>query len=316
LQEDEVLGRIRSSVDNPLDLEAAGHALFDMLPERRGNLFGDEVYRLTKAPDAATSYPRPPFRDDPSGDDAPRESPSTGPASGKPDASRKSDRFARASRYLPPNHKFSPNDVVAITLQPRGSGDFFGPSAIPAGDGAASVEARVLGLGPTYVDVALRAGTFEAALGPAPNDYHHRSAGANANASAATLRVRADRFVSRVPYERMVAALCQTTNVPGRSKTTDAMRVSGGAPEDASPAAAPAYDNIHMDEVLREAILSTHALADPSNSPLHRDIDSAYDLEELVRRPPWASPVFGGFDASVCEFRVDNKNSHLFCCLV
>jgi hypothetical protein len=198
--------------------------------------------------------------------------------------------------------------VVAITLQPRGSGDFFGPSSIPAGDGAASVEARVLGLGPTYVDVALRAGSFEAALGPAPNDYH-RPEGAT-NPSAAPLRVRADRFVSRVPYERMVAALCQTTNVPVRTKTADAMRVSGGAPEDASSAAAPAYDNIHMDEVLREAILSTHALADPSNSPPPRDIDSAYDLEELVRRPQGPPLCLGTLTRAFASF--GSTKTHTF----
>jgi hypothetical protein len=42
-QEDEVLGRIKASLEDPISLEKAGHALFDMYPERRGNLFGDEV---------------------------------------------------------------------------------------------------------------------------------------------------------------------------------------------------------------------------------------------------------------------------------
>ena len=51
-QEQEVLGRIKASIDDPLALEVAGHAIFDLYPERRGNLFGDEVYRLVKAPDA------------------------------------------------------------------------------------------------------------------------------------------------------------------------------------------------------------------------------------------------------------------------
>jgi hypothetical protein len=38
-----VLGRIKASLEDPISLEKAGHALFDMYPERRGNLFGDEV---------------------------------------------------------------------------------------------------------------------------------------------------------------------------------------------------------------------------------------------------------------------------------
>lgn len=42
-QEEEVLSRIKASVDSPLALEEAGFALFDLYPERRGNLFSDEV---------------------------------------------------------------------------------------------------------------------------------------------------------------------------------------------------------------------------------------------------------------------------------
>jgi hypothetical protein len=256
VQENEVLGRIRASIDNPLDLEAAGHALYDLLPLRRGNLFGDEVYRLAKAPDATTTYPR-------SVDVDFLDSLSTNEV--------KSDSSGKDTRYLPPNHKFSSNDVVVITLQPQGSGDFFGTSSLPTSDDAVSVEARVLNLGPTYLDVAVPVGAFEAAFGPAPNDY--RSPGANA-----ALRLRADRFVSSVPYQRMVAALSQMTNVPDRLKKPSTVEVGS---ETASRASGAAHENIHMDEVLREAILVTHAFVDPY-SPVHRDPDS-YDLEELVR---------------------------------
>ncbi len=46
LQEREVVSRLEASLDDPLSLELAGHALFDMFPERRGNLFSDEVRNL------------------------------------------------------------------------------------------------------------------------------------------------------------------------------------------------------------------------------------------------------------------------------
>lgn len=56
-QEEEVINRIKSSLDDPLGYENAGFALLDMCAERRGNLFGDEVYRITKAKDATSTYP-------------------------------------------------------------------------------------------------------------------------------------------------------------------------------------------------------------------------------------------------------------------
>ena len=34
---------MKASVDDPISLENAGYAIFDMYPERRGNLFADEV---------------------------------------------------------------------------------------------------------------------------------------------------------------------------------------------------------------------------------------------------------------------------------
>jgi hypothetical protein len=70
---------------------------------------------------------------------------------------------------LSKKHKFSANDVVMWTLQPRGGGDFFGAHTLPNNKLAVSIEARVLNIDPTYVDVALPMVTFEVAFGPAPN---------------------------------------------------------------------------------------------------------------------------------------------------
>ena len=50
------MARIKASLDDPLGYEAAGFAVFDLYPERRGNLFSDEVYRLVKAHDATTTF--------------------------------------------------------------------------------------------------------------------------------------------------------------------------------------------------------------------------------------------------------------------
>ena len=133
---------------------------------------------------------------------------------------------------------------------------------MPTSGLAISVEARVLSTGPTYVDIALPGGAFEATFGPAPN-----------NASAKgdpRMRLRADLFFSNIPYTRMVAALGQITSIPDKKKKPN------GATEESSSA----HDNICMDEVLRDAILSTFAFNDAS-SPIFRDTD-ACDLREMV----------------------------------
>lgn len=237
-QEEEVLSRIKASADNPLALEEAGYALFDLYPERRGNLFSDEVYRLTKANDASTTYSR---RD-------------------VEDSDHKSG--------LPLNHKFSSNDVIVLTAQPRGSGDFFGPSSLPTSSFAVSVEARVLNAGPTYIDIALPGGAFEATFGPAPNNAGDKKGDPR-------MRLRADLFFSTVPYTRMVQALGQITSIPDRNKKPDAKGVAGKS------SAASAHENICMDEVIRDAILSTYVFDDVSSSNF-RDTD-ACDLREMVR---------------------------------
>lgn len=138
-KEEEVLGRIKASIDDPLSLETAGHAVYDLYPERRGNLFSDEVYRLVKAKDATSVY-------------------------------QSDDEEQTIQWSLPPNHKFSNNDVILLTLQPQGSGDFFDPYNLPTSSNAVSVEGRVISTGPTYIDIALSGGAFEAAFGPAPNN--------------------------------------------------------------------------------------------------------------------------------------------------
>jgi hypothetical protein len=241
------LGRILASLDDPLGLEQAGYALFDMYVERRGNLFAsEEVYRLSKASDATTEYPR---------------------NSGGGEAADSH------GRYLPPNHKFSNNDVIVLTLQPNGSGDFFTTSSLPLSDLAITAEARVLNMGPTYLDVAVSAGSFEGAFGLPPNDTSGKG--------NKRLRLRVDRFISDVPYQRMVAALSQLTAVPenkGPDKKKSNNEPSKSDPKESSQKKVP---GIHMDDVLKEAILTTHAFTDPK-SFFCGDQDVC-DLERLVR---------------------------------
>jgi hypothetical protein len=248
-----------------LGLETAGYALYDLYPERRGNLFSDEVYRLTKARDATTTYPRS-IQDDLSS----------------------SSSTESSALYLPPAHKFKNNDVIMLTLQPNGSGDFFDPvTTLPTSDKAITAEARVLNMGPTYVDIAMPQGSFEVTFGPAPND-----AGGSGDKR---MRLRADRFFSNVPYQRMVAAVAQISSIPDRDASGKKEKNTlGTTTEQTGAASEPTSKNLHenivMDEVLREAILASHAFTD-IHSPLLRDPDVC-DLEELsnkLSKPPMAT---------------------------
>jgi hypothetical protein len=225
-------------LDDPWGYEAAGYALFDMYPERRGNLFSDEVYRLVKAKDATTSFENLPLPNGPN------------------------DKAS--SRILPPNYRFSTNDVIMITLQPHGSGDFFNAMSLPTN--GVSIEARVLNSGPTYIDIAVSNGSFEAAFGPAPNN----SLGPKGDN---TMRLRADQFFSNIPYERMVTALSQLTAIPDRK---DASTINPAGDDHVKDT----HQRISMDEVLREVILSTHAYSDPF-SIYYKDGDFC-DLQYLV----------------------------------
>lgn len=218
-------------------LETAGHALFDMYPERRGNIFSDEVYRLVKSSDATSIY----------------------------STDQESEEGQR--RSLPQNSKFSQNDVIMVTMQPAGVGDFFGRSSMPTNKDAISLEARVLATGPSYVDVAIPGGKFEATFGPAPNNIGPSGKG-NKN-----MRLRADRYFSNVPYNRMVEALGQVTTVPEKKSKDE----TANGKEDAKK---EANTRKSVDNVIRQVILSSFAYGD-KESPMYGDLE-ATKLQELV----------------------------------
>lgn len=158
-------------------------------------------------------------------------------------ASAATPENASINSPLPPNHKFSRNDVVVLSVQPRGTGDFLGVASLPTHKDAVVAEARVLGVGPNYLDVAIPAGKFSDAFGPASNNRGEEGKG------DPSLRVRVDRFFSDVPFKRMVAALGQLTSVPGQRPQ------QGGADE-------KRVGGFEMDNLLKEAILSTFAIKD------------------------------------------------------
>jgi hypothetical protein len=220
-----------------------------MYAERRGNLLGQEVYRLVKSIDATTSFER------------------------RTDGAEFGDACAPGKnpvRFLPPDHKFSSNDVIMLTEQPNGSGDFFTTMTLPISDTAISAEAVVLNVGPTYIDIAMAAGCFEATFGLPGNDMTGQG---NKN-----LRLRVDRFVSNVPYERMVAALSQLTAIPGKGQNPEGNTGDEMAPKDIKSR----FSAIAMDDVLKQAVLKTFAFTD-SSSPFYGDREVC-DVEELVSR--------------------------------
>mmetsp|Transcript_20195 Transcript_20195/g.30247 ORF Transcript_20195/g.30247 Transcript_20195/m.30247 type:complete len:990 (-) Transcript_20195:1097-4066(-) len=272
VEEAEVIQRLEASIGDPFSLEEAGHAIFDVHPQRRGNLFNDEVYRLEKSLDATTTY----FQSD----DSPVDT------RGRPSP-------------LPANHKFSANDVIVITLQPRGTGDFLGVSSLPTNKDAVLVEARVLNIGPSYVDVAIPAGRFSTAFGPASNNVGDEGKG------DPSLRVRVDRFFSDVPFKRMAAALGQLTSVPQQNGEM--------------PVSNPKFDKrvggFQMDNLLKEAILSTFAIKDETNILLDGiENPSLGDLPKKLAKPPlpasiqWADQVMAYIKANPSQlFPVYNE---------
>jgi hypothetical protein len=222
-----------------------------MYPERRGNLFSDEVYRLTKARDATTNVDN------------------------------------ELQQSLPPNNKFSNNDVILITQQPMGSGDFFDPNHLPTSSTATKVEARIINRGPTYVDVAINAGSFEANFGPAPNNFGPSGKGDPA------IRLRADRFFSSIPYDRMVEALTRISSIPQRESSEELDQENKADKQENkkndSNSSSP-HSKISMDDLLSELIISTHALTDPASALFH-DVDSVdlVSLDRRLSRPPMPS---------------------------
>lgn len=265
-QEDEVLGRIKASLDDPIGLEVAGYALFDMEASRRGNLFADEVYRLVKSPDATTVYP----------------------VAGT--HQKQQPHHNEKKSCLPNHHKFRPNDVILLTLQPNGSGDYFDATTTsPLSEEAVQLEARVLNVGPTYVDIATQAGKFASTLGPAPNQDIGRGGGGGGSRHQSTQRLRVDRFFSNIPYQRMVTALKQLSQIPDRS-AEKAIQDDGGGDDADDESPSNPLSRIRMDAVLSNVILSTHAFSDPE-SPLLRD-PGVCDIDEMARhiaRPPMPS---------------------------
>ena len=223
-------------------LEASGHALFDMFPERRGNIFSEEVYRLVKAYDATVEY------------------------SNTDQFTDENDKGTR--RCLPANNKFSQNDVIMISLQPGGSGDFFGKSSLPTREESISLEARVLGTGPTYIDVAVPGGSFESAFGPAPNNMGPSGRGDK------SMRLRADRYFSKVPFDRMVHALSQMTvpEVRNAESTPNAM--------DKNANQITTVNRCRVDSSIRQIILAAY-LFNNEASPLHQDLEGC-KLPDLV----------------------------------
>eukprot|EP00554_Chaetoceros_debilis_P015028 CAMPEP_0194114400 /NCGR_PEP_ID=MMETSP0150-20130528/19997_1 /TAXON_ID=122233 /ORGANISM="Chaetoceros debilis, Strain MM31A-1" /LENGTH=959 /DNA_ID=CAMNT_0038804591 /DNA_START=208 /DNA_END=3087 /DNA_ORIENTATION=- len=235
-----VRDRIDSAASDSMQsllLETAGHALFDMYPERRGNIFADEVYRLTKAHDASTN-----------------------------DYSVNDDEEEDLRQSLPRNSKFSQNDVIMLTVQQAGAGDFFGSTSIPTNKDAVSLEARVLNTGPTYIDVAINGGAFEATFGPAPNNRGPSGKGDK------NMRLRIDRYFSNVPYNRMVDAIGQLTSVQSNSNEN----------VDSSD-----RERTYVDRMIRQTILSTFAY-DNAESPMHGDGDACRlnDLAKQIAKPP------------------------------
>ena len=263
-QEAEVLGRIEASFEDPLSLEAAGHALLDMYPERRGNIFSDEVYRLTKATDATTTF-------------SPPGTSGGGGASPSPSA-----------RCLPPNHKFGSNDVIMLTLQPGGSGDFFDMSTLPTSRNAVTVEARVLSTGPTYIDVAVQGGSFAATFGPAPNN-HAASQGGRGDRR---MRLRADRYFSNIPYERMVAALGRITALPEKNENKNLQHAAVDENQQKGGKGKRKVAIPSMDDILRQAIVSTY---DPHRGGEVDDIIAdprdRSDLSRKLAKPPLPNSV-------------------------
>jgi len=242
-----------------------------MYPERRGNIFSDEVYRLSKAFDATTVFGRPSTAGD-------------ADAADDNESNSNNGNDNSGINYLPPNHRISTNDVLMLTLQPAGSGDFFGPSTLPTGKDATTVECRVLNTGPTYVDVAIPGGSFEAAFGPAPNNV------GSAGRGDRNMRLRADRYFSNVPYERMVAALGQITALPERAKQLPQKNGnSNNSSNNNNKSDKKKEMDIRMDEVLRDAIVSTYRNGE-EDAALEQPCDIG-DLCRKLARPPLPNSV-------------------------
>jgi hypothetical protein len=140
------------------------------------------------------------------------------------------------------------------------------------------------------VDVAIPAGKFSNAFGPASNNVGDEGKG------DPNLRVRVDRFFSDVPFKRMSAALGQLTSVPQQQ---------GEAPVASNPKFDKRVGGFQMDNLLKEAILSTFAIKDETNIMLDGiENPSLGDLPKKLARPPlpastqWADQVMAYINAN------------------
>lgn len=230
-------------------LESSGHALFDMYPQRRGNIFSDEVYRLVKGYDATSTYSL-----DQDTEDGKRQS-------------------------LPQNSRFSQNDIIMLTKQPGGSGDFFGSFSIPTNKEAVSLEARVLATGPTYIDVAISGGKFEATFGPAPNNFGPSGEGDK------RLRLRVDRYFSNVPYNRMVEALGQLTS----ARKNDAKQDSNDGIDSSRN---ESHRRKPVDNLIRQTILNSFAYTN-RDCPMSGDVEATKlnELAKQIAKPPFVDSI-------------------------
>jgi hypothetical protein len=175
---------------------------------------------------------------------------------------RNNDNQAAASTMVL-HHTFRNNDILLLTKQPHGVGDVYSARPLQQDMAAATgglLEARVLNQGPTYIDIVLTDLLSEEESG-----------------NAAVYRV--DQFISPVPYRRMVNALSQLTAVQqqrsplnSHNNTATTTTTTGGSGSGSA---------IRMDDVIREAIVSTYAFTEAA-SPLRGD-PSVCQLAELVR---------------------------------
>jgi hypothetical protein len=232
----------------------AGYALYDMEASRRGKLFADDVYRLSKADDATT----------------------TTITKAQGSCSSQSTN----NSVLPDQHKFRPNDVILLTLQPQGSGDFFDPiTTSPLSEEATHLEARVLNIGPTYVDIAVPSGQFSITLGPAFNEV---------GGGRQKQRLRIDRFFSNIPYQRMVDALRQLSQIPQHNAETTA-KLGNNNNNNVDDKQSNPLARIRMDTVLSRVIVATHAQAEVNHDDSDTTTASMEELARHVARPPMAS---------------------------
>ena len=144
-------------------------------------------------------------------------------------------------------------------MQHAGSGDFFGTDSLPTSKESTSIEARVIGTGPTYLDVAIPGGTFESAFGPPPNNN-------NGQKGDTRMRLRVDRFFSNVPYQRMVDYLAVTTSIPDKKEKKQSQQITNNEKNAKTKTndteQEDTYQKIKIDEVIRQIILYSYTRQD------------------------------------------------------